>query len=47
MEPDDLSDLADPSFSAVVLAGGTAVRLDGADKASVEWRRLFTAMLGA
>lgn len=49
MEPDDLSDLADPSFSAVVLAGGTAVRLDGADKASVELhgRTLLTHALDA
>ncbi len=49
VEPDDLSDLADPSFSAVVLAGGTAVRLDGADKASVELhgRTLLTHALDA
>ena len=49
MEPDALSDLADPSFSAVVLAGGTAVRLDGADKASVELhgRTLLTHAIDA
>ena len=35
---DEPSALDTPPFCAVVLAGGTAVRLDGADKASVELR---------
>jgi len=41
--------MSEGSFTAVVLAGGTAVRLDGADKASVELhgRTLLTWALDA